>query len=480
MRAFSGDFTLPVTVAGDAVLRFKSASNYYLGGLLEGNGTGTITQAGTGNVTIADTVNQIKALSVEAGNLNLTADDQYEIKPEITVAENASLTIGGVRTGAGEVKMQVNAGATDAAGVLVWNAQAASSSDLAPRLAAIDGVNQPAIVVDTFRYQPQGGHLVIDPNANILKPGFKLEMMSSNNDPTAALWLGKTLADGRIEVSALTGEGVIGVEPIIIPSTDKWASNRTITVAARGTKIAEVEAFNGNFMGAKTPTMGEIRIGVTIEDGAQSVEGPAYFRYAGESTHETLGTFTISENAVAEITGTWTGDVDVLEKGLLMGNGTIGAMGRTTRVPKGAAIAATAYGQRITDNNIVKNEVIPTTLKIDGTLALEAGSILNTMIRKNQYGDTEASLVSTSTLELPAVLEENAKDVMLTVNLDIEEGATLSGGVKILGWTNLNGGQKINGTVMVNGEESAEYELRKQADGLYLYRKSARFLLILQ
>ncbi len=480
MRAFSGDFTLPVTVAGDAVLRFKSSSNYYLGGLLEGNGTGTITQAGTGNVTIADTVNQIKALSVEAGNLNLTADDQYEIKPEITVAEKASLTIGGVRTGAGEVKMQVNAGATDAAGVLVWNAQAASSSDLAPRLAAIDGVNQPAIVVDTFRYQPQGGHLVIDPNANILKPGFKLEMMSSNNDPTAALWLGKTLEDGRIEVSALTGEGVIGVEPIIIPSTDKWASNRTITVAARGTKIAEVEAFNGNFMGAKTPTMGEIRIGVTIEDGAQSVEGPAYFRYAGESTHETLGTFTISENAVAEITGTWTGDVDVLEKGLLMGNGTIGAMGRTTRVPKGAAIAATAYGQRITDNNIVKNEVIPTTLKIDGTLALEAGSILNTMIRKDQYGDTVASLVSTSTLELPAVLEDNAKDVMLTVNLDIEEGATLSGGVKILGWTNLNGGQKINGTVMVNGEESAEYELRKQADGLYLYRKSARFLLILQ
>lgn len=480
-EASSGDFTKPITVAGDnTVLRFSGTTTRALKGLLEGDGKGEIVQAGTGVLSISDPVNKLKALTVEQGALNLLADEQYALTPAMTVADGATLTLGGTYSTAGTVAMNVNAGAATAQGLLIWGATAPSASDRAPRLGASAGMLTPAIAVDTLRYQPKNGHMIIDPNADILKPGFKLEMASANDRAATALWLGaQAQANAQLVVSELSGTGVIGVEPVIDLLADvDWSKERILTVASNKTAIDQVKTFNGNFMGATTPTSGDIRIGLDIVNAGQAER--TYFRYAGVSTNTALGTLAIGDKAAAEITGTWAGDVSVKAGGLLMGNGTLGTPGRTISVPAGAAISASYYGQRVMEGNLFSNEVIPAELKIQGTLALQPGAELNVMVRKDAQGKTWSSLVSAEKLELPAVLD-GAEEVMITVNVDLEAGAVASG-IKVLGWSNLSGGQKINGTanVTVNGVPQEGYSLRKKADGLYLYRKSARFILIVQ
>jgi hypothetical protein len=322
--------------------------------------------------------------------------------------------------------------------------------------------------------------MIIDPNADVLKPGFKLEMSSENDLAATALWLGaQAQADDQLVVSELSGTGVIGVEPVIDLLADlNWSKERILTVASNQTALGQVKPFGGNFMGATTPTAGDIRIGLDVVNAGQADR--TYFRYAGISTNAALGTIAIGDKAAAEITGTWTGDISVKAGGLLMGNGTLGSLGRTISVPAGAALSATYYGQRVLEGNRLSNEVIPGEMKIQGTLALQPGAELNVMVRKDAQGKTWSSLVSTEKLELPAVVE-GADEVMITVNVDLEEGAIASG-IKVLGWSNLSGGQKINGTanVTINGEPQEGYSLRKKADGLYLYRKSARFILIVQ
>lgn len=480
-EAASGDFTKPVTVAGDdTVLRFSGTSTRTLKGLLEGDGKGEIVQSGTGSLSITDPVNKLKALTVEQGTLNLLADEQYSLTPAMTVADGATLTLGGAYSSAGTVSMNVNAGAATAQGLLIWGASAPSASDRAPRLGASAGMPTPAIAVDTLRYQPKKGHMIIDPNADVLKPGFKLEMSSENDLAATALWLGaQAQADDQLVVSELSGTGVIGVEPVIDLLADlNWSKDRILTVASNQTALGQVKTFGGNFMGATTPTAGDIRLGLDIVNGGQADR--TYFRYAGISTNAALGTIAIGDKAAAEITGTWTGDISVKAGGLLMGNGTLGSLGRTIAVPAGAALSATYYGQRVLEGNRLSNEVIPSEMKIQGTLALQPGAELNVMVRKDAQGKTWSSLVSTEKLELPAVVEGD-DEVKITVNVDLEEGAIASG-IKVLGWSNLSGGQKINGTanVTMNGEPQEGYSLRKKADGLYLYRKSARFILIVQ
>lgn len=479
VSASSGEFDKPITLAGEnTLLRFSGTPSRALMGLLEGDGQATLTHSGTGTLTLGDSVDKLKALNVEAGHVRLIADGQYVVVPTMTVAEGATLTYGGTLAGAGAVQMQINADAAQA-GTLVWNATTASASDKAPRLAAVPGVAGAAVKVNTFRYNPTAGHLILDPNADVLAPGFKLEMMASD-EVTAALWLGaQATAGDALTVSALTGEGVIGVEPIVeLVSDDTWSTHRVLTVEPTATSPAEVTAFEGSFMGATTPDNTDIRIGLAVQN--PNGGDRTYFRYMGNSTHALLGSLTVGADAAAEVTGTWAGDIAVAANGLLMGNGVIGATDRMVSVPKGAIISGATYGKRVNANNTFTTEVIPAELTVKGTLSLETGSVINTLIRKNEKGDTWASAITVDNLLLPTVLEDGEEEVKLTVNVDLEPGAVVSN-IKVLGWTSLNGGQKINGTVKVtsNGQEIPGYFLKKKSDGLYLSRESARFWMIL-
>lgn len=480
LLASSGDFKKPITIAGEnTVLRFSGTSSYAFKGLLEGDGQGTLTHAGSGTLSISDSVDKLKAVNVESGHVRLLADDQYVVTPTIAVKDGATLTLGGTLSGSGAVQMKVNAD-TAPAGSLVWTAQTASSSDKAPRLAAVDGVTGAALKVDTFRYNPTAGHLIVDPNADALIPGVKLDMMAKTDDPTAALWLGaQATAGDAFTVSALMGTGVIGVEPVVELLADPtWSTHRVITVEPTETDIAKVSPFEGNFMGATTPDGTDIAIGLTVQNPMGGDR--TYFRYMGVSTNPYLGSLMVGADATAEVTGTWAGDVKVGANGLLMGNGTVGAKNRTVSVPKGAIISGVTFGKRIHPNAPYTEEIIPAELKVKGTLSLEPGSVINTMIRKDEKGNTWASAITVENLLLPTVLEDGAEEVKVTVNVDLEEGAVVSN-VKVLGWSSLNGGQKINGTVKVmkNGQEVPGYFLKKKTDGLYLSRESARFWMIL-
>jgi hypothetical protein len=103
-------------------------------------------------------------------------------------------------------------------------------------------------------------------------------------------------------------------------------------------------------------------------------------------------------------------------------------------VPKGAIISGVTFGKRIHPNAPYTEEIIPAELKVKGTLSLEPGSVINTMIRKDEKGNTWASAITVENLLLPTVLEDGAEEVMVTVNVDLEEGAVVSN-VKVLGWS---------------------------------------------
>ena len=480
LAATSGDFKKPVTVAGeDTVLHFSGAPSRVLKGLLEGDGKGTIRQSGSGTLTIADKVDKLKQLEIlERGRINLTAADQYAVQPSITLGHEATLGYAATLSGAEAVSLQVNAGAAPA-GLLHWNASAPSASDKAPRLVSAVGAAAPAISVETLRYEPVMGHLILDPKAEILVPGFRLLMMASQEESTA-LWMGaRADDDDELVVSALSGTGIIGVEPVIdLQSAPAWSTGRVLTVAATDTEIAAVEPFEGAFMGANTPEGTEILAGLAVEN--RTGANRTFFRYSGSSTDALLGTLSVGADAVAEVSGVWAGDVAIAAKGELMGSGTVGERYRTVSVPEDAAISGAAYGRRVLPNGTFVSEIIPATLTVKGTLALAEGAVLNTLVRKDQNGNAVASLVQTETLKLPTVLQEGAEEVMIHVNVDVEEGSVFSN-VKLIGWTALDGGQKINGTVTVtiNGQPQEGYLLKKKADGLYLQRRAARFWMIL-
>ncbi|MBR5590908.1 MAG: hypothetical protein IKW38_00040 [Kiritimatiellae bacterium] len=477
--AYSGDFTTPITVAGEGTeLRFSGAVSRDLAGRLDGDGKGTIAQAGEGYLTIRDSVNSLKALAVEKGSVTLSADDQYVLEPETTVNAGAHLTLAGKLAGAGTVQLNIKPGA-EGKGTLSWKKTTVASSDTAPRL----GLAEDAEVVDvaTFVYEPMKGHLVLDPG--VLASGFRLEMAAPEEDVTSALWIGaQAQAGANLTVSALTGHGVIGVEPMMdFASDEAWRLKRVLTLAPTITTLAEAaregNRFEGSFMGAMTPSGEEIRIGLTVKNEGTEKN---YFRYAGRSTNEELDTLTIGANTAVEVTGTWGSDVAVEAAGELMGSGTLGTARATVSVPAGAAISAITQGNRVNEDNSISFEAIPAELKVKGILALETGSVLNVKICKNQ-GKDAISLISTETLQLPEVLEGGAERVEITVNVDLEEGL-VPNGVKILGWNGISGSQKINGKLFINGEEQTAdgYMLSQEEDGLYIFRKKARFLLILQ
>ena len=476
----AGELTKSMTIAGtDTTIRFTGPTSRVLAGLIDGDGEGALIQSGPGTLSIENSVNALKAITVEQGHVRLLANDQTEVKPSLTVASGATLTYGGALKDATPVQLRLNADSVQS-GTFVWNAETSSTSDKAPRLVAPADVTDAAIAVETFRYTPKNGHLILDPKANVMKPGFALAVEGQS---TSALWLGARAAAGdTFTVSALTGSGVIGVEPTEDLLSDKaWTTHRVVTVdTAADLMNAQKAAFNGSFMGAQLTDSTEVRVGLSVQNTTKP-DARTYFRYAGPSTDSHLGTLTIGAKAGAEITGTWAGDVEIAAEGALSGSGTVGAKNRTVRVPKSAILSGSVYGRRQLPTGLYSEELIPATLTVNGSLEIEAGSILNVLIRKDENEDTWASSVIADTLVLPAVLEDNAPEVEITVNVDLEEGA-IAAGVKLLGWTNLSGGQHINGTVKVtqNGVPISGYILKQKEDGLYLQREGARFLMILQ
>ena len=483
LRADSGNFTVPVTLAGDATLRFTGSANRNLLGRLEGDGTGVIAQSGTGTLTLGAALDAIKALRVENGTAYLAADEHYAVLPEITLAEGTILGYSGALSAGGAVSLNVNPGETPA-GTFLWQGETSSETSRAPRLATADGA---PLGVAHVRYDSAQGHLILDPGILHATATLALEQGASE---TEALWLGNNTDNGSVfALAGLSADaahgGIIGVEPAIDAFANPvWATNRVVTLTLDPALDEASRTFAGTFMGALSPEGREIRAGLTVLSATpDDAAAKPRFVYSGASTDAHLGVLTVGRNARVEVNGTWSGDIAVdTDGGELAGSGTLGAEGRTIRIPAGATLSAAAYGRREQANGTYREETVPTTLTVADTLRLEPAAKLRVLVRKDLQGAPWVSCVETKTLSLPMVTGD-AEEVMIDVTVEIEPDATASN-VKIIGWEGLAGGGKINGTVTVVDPEGnpveGSFTLRQKTDGLYLYRSDSRFWMILK
>ncbi len=492
LKATSGNFERPVTVAGDAELRFGGVESRTLLGRIDGDNTGTITQAGTATLTFGSVLDKLKALTIESGAVRLTAKDHATVVPQVTLAETAQLVYAGSFSTVADVALQVNNvptadGSMPApAGTLIWEAETSVNTSYVPNFVAPTGATTPVLNVDTFRYAPTAGHLVINPGAAIFPETTKLELNTDATVESLALLLGSDTRDTTapsLIFSGLTGTGgLIGVEPTVGSLAYAWATDRVLTL-----RLAEDNTFSGAFMGALTADNVRITAGLAIEKAAGATTDPI-FTYTGSSTNEDLGTLSVGANTRVEVTGTWAGDVAVAAGGELAGNGLLGGADRTVDIPAGARIVASAMGKRETQPNVYVDELLPTDLTVQGDLALETGSEMTVLVRKDLT--TEAPLVSCVTTDR-LVLPDNAGTVSIKVYLDREDANYVVSNIPILKWTNLLGATRIDGqvyyrtknadgTYTVDTDPTSDYYLRQENGMLKLMRTSARFWMILQ
>ncbi len=467
--------TKPVTLAG-ATLRFEGEPTWTLDGMLNGDGTGVIEKAGTGNLVLKSDTADVAALNaVGGGRLELATPNLFTLAPAVTLDEKTFLSWSSVYDTMGEVELAVNAGAAAPVGSFRWAASVPTDSTSAVRLAAKALATTPAVNVERFVYAPQKGHLILDPGADILPAQVSLAL-DNGTDAGAALWLGARGAAGEsVVVGELTGEGLVGVEPILDETADPdWQVNRTITVKLAPADAAATPTFGGRFMGARAQDGTAIQAGLNLQ--ALDTTQGARFIYRGISNHAQLGTFAIGPTVRAEINGTWTGAVTIADGATLAGSGTVGDTGRELTVNPGAWLEASAWGERSTTTGPVA-ETIPSTLTLKGALAMTEGSGLRVLVRKGANGSPWVSCVEAESLVVPTQLPGKTA-IELKIDLDIEPGAYASD-VKILGWTTKDG-LPISGVLTINGGANTEgYTLKQKADGLYLRRTNARFWMIL-
>ncbi len=493
LASSGGVLTKPVTLAGGAALVFEGTSGWTLSGLIDGDGTGTVTKryggsgaGASGLLTLASDLSSVASLTAEDGTLALSAPDQFALAPTVALGPSAMLSQAGAFAGAGDVTMRVNAepdaeGALPAPqGIFQWAGTSATDSARAPRLAApADLAQGPALNVAEFRHAPAAGHLILDPGHAVLPATAALTL--SGAEESKALWMGaRTDAGTDFGYAAVSGLGILGVEPVIDPFSDAvWATNRVLTLTLAPTAEGKAPAFRGSLMGALTVDGTAIRAGLALRgDGTAPAEGAApRFVLAGASTDAYLGALTLAEGVRAEVNGVWGGDAAVAKGATLAGSGTVGAPGRTVSVPAGATLSGAVYGDRPTGAGTTRPETIPSTLSVEGTLRMDMGSRLKVLVRKNLVANNApwVSCVEADALVLPSIVAGGTRnDVELEIALDIEDGAYASD-VKILGWKSISGA-RITGRITVNGEDDNKgYVLRQKGDGLYLRRSNARF-----
>lgn len=494
LASAGGVLSKPVTLAGGATLVFEGTAGWTLSGLIEGDGTGAIAKRNaldadgnpvpgvSGLLTLASDLSNVTALTAADGTLALTAPDQFALAPKVTLGPAATLSQAGAFSVAGDVTMRVNDASSAPQGTFQWAAAAAAGSTRAPRLAApADGLGAPAVNVAEFRYQPASGHLTLDPGHAVLPASATLSL--GGDAESKALWMGARTDDGTtLDYAGLTGQGILGVEPVIDPFADGvWSTNRVLTLRLTPAAEGKATTFRGTLMGALTLDGTPIRAGLALREaeGVTPAEGEASrFVLAGASTDAYLGALDIGPRVRVEANGTWAGNVTVsAEGGVLAGSGTVGAPANAIVVPAGATVTGSAYGLRQTGSGTTNPETIPTTLTVDGTLRMEVGSKLRVLVRKNLVDNNKpwVSCVEARALVVPSIVEGGtANEVKLDIELDIEPGAYASD-IKILGWGSISGA-RLSGVIrQVGTEPVAGYTLRQKADGLYLRRTNARF-----
>ena len=211
---------------------------------------------------------------------------------------------------------------------------------------------------------------------------------------------------------------------------------------------------------------GDIRAGLTLEKADPAAAGTPTFTYSGQSTAGTVGTLT-AKGVRVSVTGEWAGAATAAEGGVLGGSGTLGAVA----LGAGGALSANAAD--------VRGELAPATLTL-GSLRLGSGAGLEVLGRVDEAtGATNLSLVAVA-----GTCRLEQQDVEVEIRLDIADGAAVNNR-KILGWDALDGYQRITCVVKEpdgqgGWQESDDYAVRRGDDGLYLFRTSARFWMILR
>lgn len=479
-------FSNAVTIGGGATLAFDGAAERELYGLLNGDGTGTLEHLGNGRLTVKSDLNTLKAVNVQDGSVILTAPEQYAIVPAVTLGTGATLVYEPSALAAGgDVTMAINA-AEDAepAGTLTWRAAAALETLSIPRLAVPAGTpaDVPAVNVSELRYTPTSGQLILDPGHAVLPETARINLACDADETTALLMGARNDTGAEFAYAALVGTGLVGVEPTVdLYSSDDWANNRTFTLKLTPETSKSNRTFDGRFMG-HSDTFNRITASLKVLNTEPDKE--TAFMLTNTSVSD-LGTLTVGEGVRMEITGSWHGDVDVLPGAILAGNGTVGDSARVTHLPAGAQISATVDGSRTLEDGSTSFEVVPSTFTVAGTLKVDPGAQLKVLMRKILFGGTgsQISAVQVGTLQLPAVLEDDAEAVMIDLFLDAEAD-TYTGPVKLLGWDQISGIGKIGGRVLLRDPETGDYEpttdyvLKQWGDGLYLHRSTARFWMI--
>ena len=476
-------FSKPVTLAGGATLAFEGGSAWRVNSLIDGDGTGRIAKTGTGTLTLGSDLSGVSALSADGGGaVNLVAAEQYAVAPPVTLGAETILSYGGAFSTAGEVTQSVNAG-LEPQGIFQWTATASADSTRVPRLAAPAGAETPALNVAELRYLPAAGHLVLDPGHAVL-PSSAVVALNGAPSSATALWMGARTDDGAtFDYAGLSGVGQLGVEPLVDPFADSvWSTNRVFTLRLQPGADANATAFRGVFAGGVTASGTAIQAGLALRQAAPGQDATA-FVYSGVSTDAQLGALDVGDGVRAEVNGVWAGSAAVSAAGgVLAGAGTVGGEGKAIAVPAGAGLSASAYGARALGGGLTRNERIPTTLSLGGTLSLEPGSKLTVLVRRDLENNNEpwVSCIEAESLVVPTLVAGGTtNEVVLDIDLDIEDGAYASD-VKILGWKAISGA-RLSGRITINGgPNTAGYVLKQKADGLYLRRSNARFWMILR
>ena len=441
----------------DATLAFTGDTGVTLSGRLAGNGTGIVRNAGRGTLTVSSPIGEtIDRFDIDAGELRLTADYQAsDLTPTFDMAPGTTLALGGAIVGGEVIKPTFTQESTDF--TLRWEGAAGTSTTASPVLGAVPAT--------TFVYQPESGHLILDPES--LPEGAALRLGGEGGE-SRALRLGAGEGGEAIRLSALTAStgAVIGVEPATDLAAGDWATERALTLAMN-TRTATCGV---TFMGATLTDGTTIRAGLTVEKAADATENPTLV-YIGNSDHNALGTLTAGDGARVEVSGTWAGPAVATAGGTLAGSGTIGAPGTTednVEVVSGGTLSATE----------TSGTLLPATLTVQGDLAIHDGASLNVSAAVQDDGTTTVSNVVTESVTFVG------SRVNINVYLDAPADAAVNG-KPILTWSSLNGTQEVTATVKVRDEsgnwvESQDYSVTREGNSLVLRRASGRFWMILR
>ena len=442
----------------DATLAFTGDTGVTLSGRLAGNGTGIVRNAGRGTLTVSSPIGEtIDRFDIDAGELRLTADYQAsDLTPTFDMASGTTLALGGAIVGGEVIKPTFTQESTDF--TLRWEGAAGTSTSASPVLGAVPAT--------TFVYQPESGHLILDPES--LPEGAALVLGETVTEPNALrLGAGEGTREA-IRLSALTAPmgAVIGVEPTIDLAPGDWATERALTLAMN-TRTATCGV---TFMGATLTDGTTIRAGLTVEKAADATENPTLV-YIGNSDHNALGTLTAGDGARVEVNGTWAGPAVATAGGTLAGSGRIGAPDTTednVEIVSGGTLSATE----------TSGTLLPATLTVQGDLAIHDGASLNVSAAVQDDGTTTVSNVVTESVTFVG------SRVNIAVYLDVPADAAVNG-KPILTWSSLNGTQEVTATVKVRDEsgnwvESQDYSVTREGNSLVLRRASGRFWMILR